>query len=497
MSDRFIPIEEPPRPALRPAPGRSFPGRSRGVLPLLVLLSLAVGCTNEGRIFCTDVDDDDTDGPALELTTGEWRLHDVIESMVYVSWEQSAAAPAWVEYTFEDDRWYATPRFDADAGAHEQILLGIPFGSEVRWRVVAEAGGEEVSAEGEMAVTGPVPPGLPVGVITASEPGAWDPSGNYFLSSICQATGSWNPGNYWTFIVDRRGRPVWANVAPDEHWTIFAQLSRDGTAILWDESTYWLNWGSNHGIGSKIHRQYLDEEIEVRPADGIVHAFVELPDGTLAWGSEFHVQGTEALVELAPGEDEATVVWTCADDYPGSPAAYCSSNGLFYEASTDSYLYSFWDESVVVEVDRASGENLWWAGGIPGGYQFVPPTSRFDFQHGVSYTDDGTLLLHSGQGMGGGGHGVSAREYEVDHDAETLTEVWRHESDGGGLGMGVLNGDVWRLAGGNTLHTLGSGGLVKEITPDGEEVWVLDFQSERLLGSSALIEDLYDLVSPP
>ncbi len=462
-------------------------------------LPFSGGCTNEGRIVFAENGDDDTgdddDTADLELVAGDWRLHDVVESMVYVSWEQSSAAQAWIEYSFEDDHWLHTPRVDADAGGHEQILLGIPFGSDIQWRVVADVAGEEVADGGEPATNGPLPAGLPIGLVTESDAGAWEPTGNYLLSSICEEIGSWNPGNYWTFIVDRKGRPVWANVAPNEHWTLFAQVSRDGTAILWDESTYWLNWGSNHGIDSKIHRQYLDEEIEVRPADGIVHAFVELPDGTLAWGSEFHVQGTEALVELAPGEEEPTVVWTCADDYPGSPGAYCSSNGLFYEESSDSYLYSFWDESVVVEVDRATGDNLWWAGGIQGGYLFVPPASRFNFQHGVSYTDHGTLLLHSGEGMGGG-HGVSAREYEVDHDAETITEIWRHESDEGGM-MGVLNGDVWRLAGGNTLHTLGSGGVVKEITPGGQEVWVLDFQSERLLGSSAMIEDLYDLVSRP
>ena len=472
---------------------------ARGLLTVLALLLLAPGCPHEGVIHGDDdtgdddTGDDDTDGPPFELVAGSWRLHDPIESMAYVSWEQNAPAPVRVEYSFEDDLWQASPTFEADAGAHEQILLGIPFGAQVQWRVVAEPGGDPVSVEGETLTTGPLPPGLPVGVIAASEPGAWEPTGSYLLSSICQATGSWNPGNYWTFIVDRQGRPVWANVAPNEHWTLFAQLSTDGSAILWDESTYWLNWGSNQGIGSKVHRQYLDEEIEVIPADGIVHAFVELPDGTLAWGSEYHVQGTEALVELAPGAAEPTVLWTCAQDYPGSPGAYCSSNGLFYEASTDSYLYSFWDESVVVEVDGASGENLWWAGGVQGGYTFDPPTARFNFQHGVSYTDQGTLLLHSGVG---GGHGtVAAREYQVDHDAETLTEIWRHESDDGG--PGILNGDVWRLPGGNTLHTLGSGGMVKEITPDGDVVWHLDYESERLMGSSAIIDDLYDLVPPP
>jgi hypothetical protein len=90
---------------------------------------------------------------------------------------------------------------------------------------------------------------------------------------------------------------------------------------------------------------------------------------------------------------------------------------------------------------------------------------------------------------------LEAREYVVDHAAETLTELWSFGL-GGGSSM-ALNGDVWRLPGGNTLHTLGSAGQVIEVTPEGEVVWHLDYQAEHLMGRSGLIEDLYDLVPPP
>jgi len=287
---------------------------------------------------------------------------------------------------------------------------------------------------------------------------------------------------------------VWAQVAPNQHWTLFAQVSVSGDAILWDESTYWLDWGRNQGVGSMVHRQHLDAPIESVDTPGIVHAFVELPDGTLAWGSEYHDDGKEALVELAPGAAEAEVIWTCRDDYPGGGGAYCASNGLYYQAETDSYLYSFWDESVVIEVDGATGENLWWAGGVSGGYGFSPADSQFDFQHGISYTDAGTLMVSTKPGQGGG-NGLMVREYEVDHGARTLNQVWSYDP-GGGSG---LNGDAWRLQGGNTLHTLGSAGEVKEIAPSGEVVWHLEYASSRgyLMGRSTLIEDLYDLVAPP
>jgi hypothetical protein len=293
------------------------------------------------------------------------------------------------------------------------------------------------------------------------------------------------------------GGGTWAQVAPEEHWTLFAQVSVTGEYILWDESTYWLDWGATDGAGSTVHKQYLDAEIEEIATDGLVHAFVELPDGTLAWGSDYHVPGTEALVELAPGATEVTVLWTCEDDYPGSPRAYCSSNGLFYdEEGAGSYLYSFWDESVIVEVDRATGANLWWAGDVEDGYAFDPAESQFDFQHGVSYTDTGTLLVSTEGGFGAGSV-TMVREYAVDHDTQTLTELWSYgleENEDAGL-----NGSAMRLPGGNTLHAAGSVGTIKEVTPDGELAWFLHFESQRgrLLGQTGLIDDLYDLVPPP
>jgi hypothetical protein len=470
---------------------------------LIPWLSLLVvwGCSGSVETDDPHSDDDDTpyeddDDDDVEVNDTiydlEWRLHDLYGSVAYITWRFDHPGLNWIEYEFKDSGILSTPPREAPGGEQEQILVGLPYDTEVTFWIYSDAPGGRANSRGHVLTTGPLPEGLPLGTITHSEPDAWEPTGNYLLTSICEEVGSWDPGDYWTFIVDRQGRPVWASEAPDRHWTLFAQVSHDGTYVLWDESTYWLDWGTNMGVGSTIHKQYLDAEIEVVPADGITHAFVELPDGTLAWGSEYHIPHSESLVELAPGDTEPTVLWNCDADYPGTPQAYCSSNGLFYEASTDSYLYSHWDESLLVEVDGETGENLWWAGSAPGGYTFDPPESRFSFQHGVSYTDTGTVLLHSG------GYGMDdvlmAREYEVDHTGQVLHEVWNYSTEDNV--HGALNGDVWRLPGGNTLHTLGSAGIVREVTPDGDVIWCLDFQSERLMGRSEWIEDLYGLVTP-
>jgi hypothetical protein len=376
----------------------------------------------------------------------------------------------------------SSPTQPAEAGENTRLLVGIPFGLDADWAVVSGDG----RVDGSAIRTADAPPNLPQATLYDSDPSAWVEGDNYLLSSINQNDGGWTGGTYWTFIMDRQGRMVWARPTPSRHWTLFAQVSVTGDHILWDESTLWSSFDG--GAGSKVHRTYLDQEIEVVATPGLHHAFVELPDGTLTWGSQDH-GGGEALVELAPGADDETVLWTCSDDWPGSGGG-CESNGIYYSPERNTYLYSFYTNSSLVEVDRETGESLWWAGEVDGGYEFDPPEGEFTWQHGVSWTDAGTLLLSTESVRGP--NTTLVREYEVDEDEGVLRQIWYHDSDI----YAQTNGQAWRLDNGNTLHVIGSASAIKEITVDNEEVWSLKFPSDRLLGHGEFIDDLYDLVSP-
>ncbi|MBN1334537.1 MAG: hypothetical protein JXB39_01095, partial [Deltaproteobacteria bacterium] len=417
-----------------------------------------------------------------------WRLHEEMESLVYVSWEQTLPGTVHVEYSFDPDVWLSTPSFLADKGSQEQLVVGIPFATEAAWRVVLE---EVRSFDGESIVTGPVPTGLPLCTVTVADETAWLSTGKYLLSSINQRAGGWTGGTYWTFIMDRQCRVVWARAAPDSHWTLFASVSLDGSYLMWDEATYWSDW--DHGAGSSIHKTWLDEEFEEFPAPGLHHTFVELPDGTLAWGSQDH-GGEEALVERGPDDEDETILWTCEEDWPGSRS--CESNGLFYQASTDTFLYSFYTNNSVVEVSRSEGTSLWWAGtvsddGTSRRYTFDPTNSQFSWQHGISYTASGTLLL-STEARFGSTTITAVREYEVDHESGLLRNVWTFNS---GV-YASTNGDAWRLSNGNTLHVLGAAGQIMEADPEGRLVWHVDYHAQKLLGRGEFIEDLYALVKP-
>jgi len=192
-------------------------------------------------------------------------------------------------------------------------------------------------------------------------------------------------------------------------------------------------------------------------------------------------------VERGPKDADERIIWTCRDDWPNS--GDCESNGLYYSEDRDTFLYSFYTNSSIVEVDHSTGESLWWAGEVRDGYAFDPSDSQYFWQHGVSYTSAGTLLVSTANSSY---TDTLVREYLIDHDAETLHEVWSYDADA----FASTNGDAWRLPNGNTLHILGSASKIREVEEDGTPVWDVDFESTRLLGRGQFIQDLYALVSP-
>ena len=467
-----------------------------------MVLALIVGCSGSSDTTPTPTPTDagetgHTGTLATTLSDPNFRLHPEVGSLPIVSWTQSRGATVRVEVEVDPGEWTSTPPIEGLVGTNEQTLVGIPFGATVAWRVVADDG---TTLEPEPLTTGPVPDGFPLGEVTVSDPSRWLPEGKFLLTSINARPGGWTGGTYWTFIIDRKGRPVWARQTPQNHWTLFVALDRDGRSLWWDEQTYWASLGVDDGVNSRLHHVWLDAEMELVPTPGLHHTWVQLPDGTLVWGSKAH-GGIEALVQRVPGQKDETVLWTCEEDWPGS--GECESNGLFYSEATDTFLYSFYTNNSIVEVDHATGASRWWAGQVADGYAFSPVRSQYLWQHGISYTPTGSLLVSSEwdggaqppgrcQWMPTGCH-TWLMEYEVDPASQELRASWVNDS-------GVLadtNGQAWRLANGNTLHIVGSAGVVREVdTATGEDVWRVDWHSDRLLGAGQLLDDLYPLLQP-
>ena len=409
------------------------------------------------------------------------RRYYYVESVVYARWDQSRDATVHVEYSFDEGQWLQTPAVERPPGTQEQVLLGVPFGAQVQWRLVGD--GQVVPADSPI-LAGEHPPDLPIATVDVALSDRWLPGADFLLTSVNQEPGGWTRGTFWTVIYDRQGRAVWALETPDERWTMYAQIARSGDHILWDANTYWSEW--DDGAASRVFRRTLDQEWDNLSTPGLHHAFVQLPDGRLAWGSQDH-GGEEALVVKGFDEVDETVLWTCASDWPGS--GDCASNGLYYHDATDRFLFSFYSNNTLVEIDHATGQSLWWAGEVDGGYTFAEGSLAFTWQHGVSWTEAGTLLLSS-HVIDGGVDDTRVIEYQVDHDSRQLTQVWSYSP---GVYAGT-NGDAWRLDNGNTLHTLGSAGHVFEVDPAGETVWHLSYAEAHMMGRSEWIPDLYALV---
>ena len=404
-------------------------------------------------------------------------FHPEVGAFAEVSWEQLEAGEVSVEFQL-DETWYPTPSKLREPGMQTQLVAGIPYGETVEWRIVtprgAVVGATPISTEA-------VPEGLPLGRVEAAMPTGWLSEGNYLLTSISETGNGWGTdGPFWTVIYDRRGRPVWAHRTPRRNvWTLYATVARSGDRLLIDE------FDRFDIATATLLRTYLDAEIDEMPIPGFHHAFVEMPDGAIAWGSKVH-GGGEALVQADWGSTEVEILWTCQDDWPEGYARGCTSNCVYYHDASDTFLYSFYTNQSVVEIDNATGQTLWWAGTVDDGYAFVPNESQFIWQHGVSWTDEGTLLLSTHDFRNEATN--YAREYRVDRKAGTLTQIWEYDA----LGFAYTNGDAWRLSNGNTLHTMGSDSYVKEVNLDGDVVWHLDFDEnnqDRLMGRSEWIDD--------
>lgn len=428
-------------------------------------------------------------GCSNEVSQLRWEVDEDLGSLVHVRWRQGVRSDVWVEYSVDPGVWRSTPVLEGRAGRNDARIIGIPYGERAEWRVVTASG---ATAEGRTIETAPVPAELPVGRLREAVPGKWLDRGEFLLTSISQPGGGWSSsGPFWAVIVDRAGRPVWARRTQlSGQWTLYAQVSQSGDHLLLDQFENFRAQNEPVAI-----RTYLDEVIEEIPMPGHHHAFVELPDGSLVWGSRAARHGGgEALVKKSPGEKGETVLWTCADDWPEGHELGCRSNCVYYDEARDSFLYSFYTNESVVEVDHQTGTTLWWAGRTPGGYAFENAGDQFFWQHGVSWTPEGTLLVSTHDADAQPNTNL-AREFEVDHDARLLRTVWDYDANG----LAATNGDAWRLDNGNTLHTLGSASFVKEVDPDGEVVWHLDFNennNNRLMGRSEWISDLYSLLSP-
>jgi hypothetical protein len=417
------------------------------------------------------------------VVSGLWaELSPEVGTVVRVGWDQTAPAVVAVEFWFDDEAVRSSPARALDAGAHEDLLLGLPYEVSVNFRLVVDGvAGMQNSIETE-----DLPGKLPVPSVETSEPSLQDPAMAWVYTSLDEDQGF--TARWWGVILDRQGRPVWGVRTDARRVALHPRLSWDGRTLLFEQNSYWGAFDG--GAESVVHRLSIDGTIlQTWVTPGLHHPYQEMPDGSLAYAHMVGPYADDRIDIVAPDGTHSELFSCDAFLLDIGQFGYCGSNTLNYDEERDSFLFSFYSFDSVIEVDATTGVARRWWGHIKDAWRFDPAESAFWWQHGPEWTPDGTLLL-STRGSENGDETV-VREYALDEASSTLVEVWNF-----GVGRGVYGaemGEAHRLPGGNTLHNYGTNARLIEATPDGTVAWDLAWGTEQTLGRSTPIEDIYSL----
>lgn len=443
--------------------------------PALLLLALlgTTACPEEG-----------VEPPApVEVSRVSITVDAAVATILRVGWSQDAAADGWLEFDLGDGEWRTSPVTARDPGDHEEVILGAPAETDVQIRVVTDNLGERYTSPIGQGRTGALPEGMIEPTLDTWVPELLGPE-EFVLGSVDPNGGEEYVGPFWLFIANRAGRVVWYREIGG--WvTLFPRPSRDRTHIAWERHSLLDATGEL----SVLERATLDgrwtEEISL---PGLGWAWDEMDDGTILYDV---ARGDESatLEEVAPDGTTRTV-WDCTawiEQWAADPDG-CYTNTVNWSPERDTVMWSTYWGDWIAEVDRASGEVLWHAGELDGGWT-IDAEAGLDLQHYPNYSPDGTLVVSTH--VPGEDGEQRAREFVVDDSTQELREIWSY---GEGVdGYAKYSGEAVRLANGNTLINYGTGGEIREVDLDGTTVWSLKFGLDRTLGHTQLLDDLYEL----
>ncbi len=400
---------------------------------------------------------------------------------VELSWTESGWSGALV-YGYAQDL-SRTAEVLSSGDVHTAVLTGLPALETIYYQLTI--GGQECADVFTTNNLDPSLPGLTVALYDPAEAGSWQQ-----LAGVAMGE---SPA---LFVIDRFGNWLWEY--PHDPDLISSAVALDGREVLYNT----FSQDRTNDVG-EVHRLTLEGEVldDVR-TEGAHHVFAMLPDGAIAYpsidvrewinpktGEKESVVG-DRLMEISTDgvvrevfniwDHEEPVEHDAWDSgfYPQG-ADWTHANAVNYDATRDSYLFSLAHMNVIYEIDRTTGEPM-----HRFSQDWVVSGSRvFEFQHDPNWTEDGTLLMVSYTDTES-----VAVEYAVDESADTLTEVWSYARDKDGT---PLLGQARRLEGGNTFINYGGHGAMREVTPAGSLVWLLESDLGSWFGNAVLLDGLF------
>lgn len=253
------------------------------------------------------------------------------------------------------------------------------------------------------------------------------------------------------FILDADGYVVW--------WTPDQRENITAARISWDAKSVWYV-SAAQGSVFNVSMDGLTTN-EIAASNRAHHDLAPLPEGGVATLLGATDDEPAALVEIQPDGTMVTIVSDLADLYV---ADTYDPQSIQYHPDADSFTLSDSGAGKFVMVKR-NGELVWQLGGdSPLGDSFELTNLGFWTGNlGHHLTAEGHLLFYN-KGSGDPSIG-SVSDMLLDEADWTATQTWNHVG-----GPNDSLGDVQRLPNGNTLIALSGYGIIREVTPAGDEV---------------------------
>jgi len=430
------------------------------------------------------------------------KVSTMVNTILIVTWTQTKAADqTYLEFSFAGSSLITSHLVAGATGSHREVVLGVPGSTAVTLRIVSRLSGTDYKTKDYMGTTGAVPAGMPKPTVMMYDStlattdrylvGAVENSPNTCVDDSCYFYSTW-----WLYILDRQGRVVWYYAdGSSTDVSSFPRVARDGQYLFVEKRAFGC------GTTSAVVKMTLDRETYNQTvtvpqlSDGVDMT----TDGTLLYDTEECTRPNSTLRAMDRSGNVKTI-WTC----PSTGFANCYSNVVNYDPASDTVILSFPESNNIAVINRTSGALVATYGTGTGAYTFSPSPWSFVWQHFPNLTPQGTLLVSTHlpqytKDSAAGMHQHAFEEFTIDATSKVLTRIWMY-------GDGATDGGEWaasrgmalRLGNGNTLVNYGTGGVIREVTPDKKTVFYVKFDLSssndyfnKLVGHNFLTDDLY------
>ena len=398
---------------------------------------------------------------AFDVTTS---LSSAIATVGIVEWstDLDPVDEAVIEFGLDDGYGSLAP-VDLAAAKHHTLLLGMKPEREYHFRIRVRSADTVCVSDDRSLTTGARANGVPSFEVITENAARLSPG--YLVTTLYSGSTA--------LIVDNEGEVVWS----------FAGGTHLSSARMSFDAKYmWINESNVPEVDARVLRVSMDG-LEVEDLSetfrGQNHQLAPLPDGSVAFYA-YGDNGCDDVKEYHPERGVRQII-NAADAHGGDGS--CHLNVIEYSAADDTLVFSDLAHHNYTKVTR-SGDVVWVLGGPNS--DFSGDGARWTRQHGVHLLGLDRLLLFSNGAVGE--VGATAVELALDLEARTAARVWDYTR--AGLGTPIL-GDVQRMANGNTLVVYSGAGVVQEVTPGGELVHELRWDTGGALGYAMKRASLY------